>query len=111
MIRVLGRAIVAIVLNFVLWCPANAQPLPSRHPIGSVRSVNDLTIVVYVVEVELALAAIVAAACWLVLAIAGIYVSIEDRWHSQIGSPFLSQPLALQTVGKISVINSKAVND
>lgn len=99
MVRILGRALVAIVLNFVVWCPANAQPLPFGHPIDSASSVSDLTIV-YVVVVEVAFAAIVAAACGLVLAIAGVYANSEEHRHSQISSAFLLQPRTLQTVRK-----------
>jgi hypothetical protein len=89
---------------------ANRRGRTERPAIGSASSGNGLTIILYVAAVELALAAIVAAACWLVLAIAGISVSIEDHRRFRILRPFLPQRLALQTVRKTSVITSEAAN-
>jgi hypothetical protein len=82
-----------------------------RPPTGSASSGNAPAIVFYVAAVELSLAAITAAACWLVLAIAGIWASIEDHQRLQIVRPFLPQRLALLTARKTSAISSKAANN
>jgi hypothetical protein len=81
-----------------------------RPPIGSSSSGNGPTIVFFVTAVELALAASTAAACWLVLAIAGICVSIEDHRRLQVLRPFLYQRLALHPVRKTSGITSRVAN-
>jgi hypothetical protein len=79
-----------------------------RSPNAPVSGGNGLIIVIYVAAVELALAAIVAASCWLVLAIAGICDRFENRRRSPIVWPFLRQQPAVQTVGNTSRIKSKA---
>jgi hypothetical protein len=128
-------AVVAIVLDFAVLCPANAQPgflsasrvddclrpanslvmqagntsfgpdtgrteRAERPPFGPASGGYGPALVFFVVAVELALAAITAGACWLVLAIAGICVSMEDRRRLKIVPPFLSQRLACTPSGK-----------
>lgn len=142
MVRIWG-CVVAIILDFVTLCPANAQLVPfisdhdargclsrafssimpagnrrvdpnasrtertERPPIGSASRGNGPTIVLFVTAVEVALKTITAAACWLVLAIAGICVSIGDHRRLQMVRPFLPQRLALHPVRKTSGITSK----
>jgi hypothetical protein len=86
-----------------------------RPPFGPASSGYGPTVVFFVAAVELALAAITAGACWLVLAIAGICVSIEDRRRLKIVLPFLPAPflperLALHPVRKTSEIPSRMAN-
>jgi len=142
MVRKWAFAVVAIVLDFVVLCPANAQPVrflsasdvddclrrtdslvmqagntsfgpdasrtqrAERPPFGPGSSGNGPALVFFVVAVELALAAITAVACWLVLAIAGICVRIEDRRHLKIVQPFLPERLAFHPVRKTSKLTS-----
>lgn len=129
-------AAVAIVLDFVVLCPANAQPAFSsasgedhclaqahsvimqsgrsfgpdtdptetaaRPPFAPASSGYGPLLVFFVVAVELALAVATAVACWLVLVIAGICVSIEDRRRLKIVLPFLPDRLALHPTTKTS---------
>jgi hypothetical protein len=137
MVRKWAYAVVAILLDFVVLCPANAQSgflrasgvddclrranslvmqagktsfgpdtgpteRAERPPFGPASSGYGPALVFFVVAVELALAAITAAACWLVLAIAGICVSIGDRRRLKIVPPLLPERLAFHPVGKTS---------
>jgi hypothetical protein len=145
MVRKWAYTVVAIVLDFVVLCPANAQPgfprasgvddclrransvvmqagntsfVPDtgrteraeRLAFGPASSGYGLALVFFVVAVELALAAITAEACWLVLAIAGICVSIEERRRVKIVPPFLPERPALHPVRKTSEITPKVAN-
>jgi hypothetical protein len=146
MVRKWAYAVVAIALDFVVLCPANAQPVrflsasgvddclgranglvvqagntsfgpdanrterAERPPFGPVTRGNVLELVSFVVVVELALAAITAVACLLVLAIAGICVTIENRRRLKILQPFLPERLALHPVRKTSEITSKVAS-
>src|SRR5579863_8271083 len=150
MVRKWAYAVVAIVLDFVVLCPANAQPgflcasraddgqrrdnslvvqagntsfgpdtgwtkRAERPRFGPASSGYGSALVFFVVTVELALAVITSGACWLVLAIAGICVSIEDRRRLKIVPPFLPAPflrerLALYPVRKTSEITSRVAN-
>mgnify|MGYP001275845424 CR=1 FL=1 len=74
--------------------PTGRTERAERPPFGQARSGNGPALVSFVLVVELALAAITAAACWLVLAIAGICVSTEHRRRFKIVSPFLPERLA-----------------
>lgn len=65
-----------------------------RPPFYQASSGNGPALVSLVVAAELALAAITAGACWLVLAIAGICVNIEDGRRFKIVPPFLPERLA-----------------
>lgn len=88
----------------------NPNPSPNRTEGLAIDSVNSGTgsaIVLYVTAVELALAAIVAAACWLVLAFAGIWLRIDDSRRSQIPANTCATS-RLQAVRRTSEMTSKA---
>jgi len=89
--------------------PNEGRTARTGHPPNiPVNGGNGLIIVIYVAAVELALAAIVAVTCWLVLAIAGIFDRFENRRRSPILWPFLRQRPAVQTARKTPRVRSKA---
>ncbi len=118
MVRKWAYAVVVTVLSFVvLWGFLSASGLEDglrranslvmqsswtdragRPPFGPASSGNSPAPIFFVAAVELALAAITAGACCLVLALAGICFSIEDR--RRLVPPFLPEGLALHHVRK-----------
>jgi len=93
------------------FAPDTGRTERAEHsPLGPASSGNGPALVAFVVAVELALAAITAAACWLVLALAGICVDIEDRRRFKLVPPFLPERLALHPVRKTSEVTSKVAN-
>jgi len=144
MVRKWAYVVVVLVLDFVVLCPANAQPgfLSASGVDDCMRRANSLVIeagstsfspdagwtqgaerptfgparsgysplVFFVVAVMLAFAAIMAVACCLVLGIAGICVSTEDRRQLKIVPSLLPEKLVLHLVRKTSEITSRVAN-